>query len=184
MDCHFVFFDPVGSQNSTARGAITMGTEIIGIICTRGRLDATDSVLGLPSTRYDKGRSYRGFEDGAERVTLSEDMRTITINNWHSTYPGENMRIVTSPGSGGAGSFAMNTRVDPAFPHPEQILLIGYNSSVVYPDGPSHVTALEDMEDEGRLHFGRHLNGAMTGGSVKSFTLERLQPDSPIWYSR
>lgn len=183
VDCHFVFFDPVGSQNSTVSGSLTMGSEIIGIICVRAQLDATDSpsMLGLPGTRYDTGRGCRDFERNAEVISLSEDKRTITIHNWHSTYPGENMRVLTRPGSGGAGSFGMNSQVRSVQPRLGQILLLDYNSSVVYPKTPSHVTALENTEDDGRLHLGNHLNAVLTDGSVRPFKLEDLTSDSPYW---
>lgn len=181
VDCHFVFFDPVGNQSSTVSGAISFGTEILGIICTRGPLDATDSVLGVSGTRYDTGRNARNFENGAERVTLSDDRLTFTINNFHATYPGENVRILTQPGSGGSGSFGMNTLVTSEHQRAGQILLIDYESSVIYPRSAWHVTALENMEDDGRLHMGKHLNAVMTDGSVRSFTPDELGPDSDLW---
>jgi len=181
VDCHFVFFDPVGSQGSTVSGSLTMGSEIIGIICVRPQLDATDSVLGLPGTRYDTGRGCRDFETNQEIISLSDDKRTITIHTWFSSYPGENVRVLTRPGSGGAGSYGMNSQVPSIAPGPGQILLIDYNSSVVYPKSPSHVTALENMEDDGRLHLGDHLNAVLNDGGVRSFKLEDLTSDSPYW---
>jgi len=182
VDCYFVFFDPVGSQSSTVSGTITVGARILGVICTKGPLDNSDPILGKDGTRYDTGRNARQFEKNAEVVTLSEDMRTLTINKWHSTYPGENMRILTEPGSGGSGSYGMNSDINPEAPQPGQILLIDYDASVVYPSNPSHNRILEDMEDIGRFHLGRHLNACMVGGSVTKFTAEELQSGDINWY--
>lgn len=190
VDCHFVFFDPVGSQNSTVSGSITVGAKILGIICTKSSLDNSDSILGMPGTRYDTGRNARQFEKNAEVVTLSEDMRTVTINRWHSTYPGENMRIVTEPGSGGSGSYGMNVEANPRRKI-GQILLIDYESSVVYPGNASHDTILENMLDDGRFHLDRHLNAFVVGGTVEKFTFGELQARhedlragrrNPNWY--
>ena len=183
VDCHFVFFDPVGSQSSVVSGSVTMGSEILGIMCVKAELDATDSsgMLGRTGTSYPTGQNSRDFEKGREDISLSEDRRTITIHEWHSTFPGENMRVLTRPGSGGAGSFGMNIQVRSIQPRPGQILLIDYNSSVVYPKSPSHVMALENMEDDGRFHLGNHLNGVLTDGGVRSFKLEDLTSDSSYW---
>ena len=181
VDSHFVFFDPVGSQNSTVTGSITMSAEILGIICTRGSLDATDDVLGKPGTNYPTGQNARNFENNAEIITLSEDRRTIIIHRWHSTFPGENMRIITLPSASGDGSFAMNSQVDNSFPRPGQILLIDYNSSVIYPSNPTHLETMENLIDDGRLHMGRHLNAALTDGTVTEFTPDQIMSDSPLW---
>ena len=183
VDCHFVFFDPVGSQSSVVSGSITMGAEILGIICVRAELDTTDppTMLGRPGTQYATGQNSRDFENSREDISLSEDRRTITIHEWHSTFPGENMRVLTRPSSAGAGSFAMNIGVDPDHPRPDQIFLMDYNTSVIFPDDPWHIMALEDMKAEGRLHLGSHLNAAMTDGSVRDFTPAELGPDNPHW---
>jgi len=183
VDCHFVFYDPVGRQEHTVKGSLVMPTAIYGLICLRGSLDKSDStdVLGLPGTHYDTGRKARNFENNAERVTLKEDMRTVIINRFHSTYPGENMRVLTHPSVSGGGSFAMNSQIDPRYPRNDQIFLMDYNSSVVYPRDPWHISAMEEMEDEGRLHLGRHLNAAMTDGSVMDFTPAELGPKNPHW---
>ena len=183
VDCYFVFYDPVGRQEHTVNGSLQMAGDILGLICLRGSLDRTDpsGVLGLSGTKYPTGRSARNFENNAERVTLEDDMRTIVINRFHSTYPGENMRVLTRPSPGGAGSFAMNSQVSPTYPRPDQIFLMDYNSAVVYPRDPWHITAMEDMRDEGRLHMGKHINAAMTDGSVMDFTPDELGPDNPHW---
>jgi len=184
VDCYFVFFDPVGNTSAEATGSITVGGRILGIICTKGPLDNSDGPLGKEGTQYDTGRNARQFESNAEKVTLSEDRRTLTIDRFHATYPGENMRILTEPGSGGSGSYAMSAEIEPKAPATNQILLIDYDTSVVYPRNPQHEEIMENMLDAERFHLGKHLNAAMVGGSVTSFTFEELLPDSRHWYPR
>jgi len=181
VDCNFVFHDPVGRSRTRVEGSITMTSEILGIICTLGSLDATDGVLGKPGTQYDTGRRARNFEPNAELITVSDDMRTITIHQWKSTYPGENMRILTRPVAGGDGSFAMNSQVDSRFPRPGQILLIDYSSSVIYPSNTSTIETMENLVDDGRLHLDRHLNAALTDGTVTEFTPDELMSGDAPW---
>jgi prepilin-type processing-associated H-X9-DG protein/prepilin-type N-terminal cleavage/methylation domain-containing protein len=115
VNCYFLHFDPVGSTNSTASGRMNFTGEILGVICRDAELDATDSVLGNPGTKYPTGQKSRGFESGAEIVSISSDSRTLTIHRFQSTFPGEQVRVIVrakadddpkagaSGGSGAAG---------------------------------------------------------------------------------
>jgi hypothetical protein len=172
VNCTFLFFDPVGSENATSSGAIVMSGEIIGIICTDARLNATDAILGRPGTLYDNGRGSRGFESGAEKVTLGDDRRTFTINNFQATFPGENVRILTVGGAGGS-SYGMNNQVAPASASPSQILLLEYGRGVADVNG---VGGDDDFYKEvAPRHFGL-VNILFVEGKVESLAPEDLDP--------
>ena len=75
-------------------GRMNFNGDILGIICLSAQLDASDSILGNPGTKYPTGTSARGFEAKQEVVTISNDCRTLTINRFYSTSCGEQMRII------------------------------------------------------------------------------------------
>jgi len=171
VDSYFVFFDPVGSQSSTSSGSITMGAEIVGLIVLDATLNATDKVLGRAGTAYATGRGCRGFESGQERITLSADRRTLTINNFYSTFPGENVRILTLPG--GMCSYGMNNQVPPSPRSTTQVLLIEYDKPVVDVDGEGHD---DDFDD---CFAPRHLERAnvlFADGSVRAMRKDEIHP--------
>jgi prepilin-type processing-associated H-X9-DG protein/prepilin-type N-terminal cleavage/methylation domain-containing protein len=150
VDVYYVHFDPVGSQSATIQNAsIFFNDVILGIICFSNSLDATDKTLGAPGTAYPTGQGARGYESGAEIVTLTDDMMGFTINRFQSTFPGENTRILTKAtddgtvggdGSGSSGvvlaSYGMNNQVlsrdvlDPA-----QVLMTDYGKMSIDLDG-------------------------------------------------
>ena len=175
VDSYFLFFDPVAYGAATS-GSITFGAEILGIICLDDSLDTTDVVLGRPGTEYPNGVSSRGYEMGTEKVTFSNDRRTLTINNYHSTYPGEHVRILTAQGV--ASSYAMNPQVAPLDARPGQILLLDFDSSAVDLADIDPVTGL--LTNIALRHLDK-ANGVLVDGSVHSFTAEDLHPDSPLW---
>ena len=172
VNCTFLFFDPVASQSATSSGAIVMSGEIIGIICTDSKLNATDAVLGRPGVAYPTGQSSRGFESGTEKVTLGDDRRTFTINYFNSTFPGENVRILTVGGTGGS-SYGMNNQVTPASASPSQILLLEYGRVVADVNG---VGGDDDFYKEvAPRHFGL-VNILFVEGKVESLAPEDLDP--------
>jgi len=176
VDSHFLFFDPIGSQNATSSGSITMAGDIIGLICMDSELDRTDGVLGRPGTRYPGGQGARGYEMGAEIVSLDSGMRTLTIHNYHSTFPGENVRILTMPG--GATSYGMNNQVKEKAPGVGQMLLVEYDKSVVDVDGEGSDDDLDEWLAP--RHLGR-INGVRTDGSVRSYGPRDLRANSAVW---
>ena len=94
VNCYFLHFDPVGSIPSTASGRMNFNGEILGVICRDEELDTTDSILGNPGTRYPTGQKSRGFESGAEIVSISSDRRTLAIQRFQSSFPGEQVRVI------------------------------------------------------------------------------------------
>ncbi len=183
----FLHYDSVGNQNAVTSGSITMGGEILGIIVDSSSLDATDPVLGHAGTRYDTGRRSRGFESGAEKITLEDDMHTLTINRFQVTFPGEEVRIITDAGEwgdgqwgeagegggGGPTSYGINLLFRDTTPKPRHLLLSEYNRSVVDLNGQGSDDDFETMIAP--RHFGR-VNVLYVDGSVDGVKPEDLDP--------
>jgi len=94
VNCYFLHYDSKENQSAQVYGAsLTFRREILGVICLSSTLDATDETLGV--TEYDKGRRARGYENNAERVTLSDDRKTFTMNQYKISFPGEDCRVIT-----------------------------------------------------------------------------------------
>jgi len=173
VDCHFLHYDPVGSQNASTTGqVIKFSDEILGIICVSSTLDASDAVLGSPGTVYGTGVGSRGFENNAEMVSLSDDRRSFLIHQFHSTYPGEEVRILTRPG--GQASYGVNNKVLAVMSKPEQIYIVEYERSQVNIDDPKWTAYTAPR------HFGRS-NALMVNGSVRLLSKEELDRDNGNW---
>jgi len=183
VDSYYLKFDPVGSNNRTITdGSITFSSPIIGVIVTDQTLKASDPILGNTDTAYPSNQRARGFENGAERIRLSDDMLTLHIMRFHSTFPGEQVRIITESGGLGSGSYGINGAIDPTRTRPGQILLAEYGSSVIYPSSTvRHEDALDLLVDEDRLHFGR-LNVGLVDGTVLGLDPAELESNSKRWY--
>ncbi len=182
VDCYYLLYDPVGSTNATSSGTISFSSPILGLIVSTASLRDSDPILGSQGTNYPSNQSARGFENGAERVELSEDMLTLDIVRFHSTFPGEHVRILTESGGVGSGSYGVNGAIDPMQTRPGQILISEYGSSIIYPNAKlRHEDTLDRLADEGRLHFGR-LNVGFVDGSIRALDPGKLESDSPLWY--
>jgi len=145
----------------------------LGIQCVVAQLDATDPILGSPSTAaYETGVGARGFENGQEFVTLSSDKKTFTIDTWYSTSPGEEVRILTRPG--GRASYGINSKVDSVTPRSDQIYIIEYERNTVDIDFASWRSYIA------KRHFGRS-NALFVDGSVKLLTPEEFEPATGPW---
>ncbi|MBE3098673.1 MAG: prepilin-type N-terminal cleavage/methylation domain-containing protein [Planctomycetes bacterium] len=94
INCYFVHYDPGGNGPGVSSGSMTFPGDILGIICRDAQLDASDSALGYPGTKYATGKKSRGFESGQDIVTLSQDRRTVIINRFYTTSVAEQMRVI------------------------------------------------------------------------------------------
>lgn len=174
VDCYFLHFDPAGSQASYIRDQkITFSEDILGILWNVSTLDPTDTVLGSPSTAgYETGVGARGFENGQEHVTFDTDKRTFIIREWYSTSPGEEVRILTTPG--GRASYGVNAKVDNVTSGPEQIYIVEYQRNMVEIDYPGW------QAYSAPRHFGKS-NALFWDGSVKLLTPEEYNPKTGPW---
>ncbi len=179
VDCYYLWFDPVGSSSQTVNDrSVTMPGDILGVIVQSQALHNSDAALGMAGVEYPNppadGAGARGYENNAEQVTLQEDMRTFYVHKWHSTFPGEQTRILTVP-SETSGSYATNPLINPQTPRLGQIMLLEYSSSLVdLEDAGEHAAALQPR------HFGK-INVLFVNGSVKALPPEKLYVDSPLW---
>jgi prepilin-type processing-associated H-X9-DG protein len=133
VDVFYVHFDPVGSQNAEIyNGVVRFGGTILGVIYTKGKLDETDRTLGKAGVQYPTGQKSRNFENGADIITLTEGMDTFVINRFHSTFPGENVRIITEAGSSVCSSYGMNNQASALSTSQEQqVLMTEYGKTVI-----------------------------------------------------
>ncbi len=183
VDVYFFHYDAIGNGPANLSGTFTCGGEILGIICLKPQLDATDPVLGVDGTTYDTGRGARGFESGGQdQITLHDDRRTVTINKFFITSPGEEMRIIVkSDGqSGGLVSYGMNNQIETQRnPRGGQLWIMDYEKAIADYDfiGGNNDDPLEWMAPR---HKGT-INVMFVGGQVESMTVEELDPDRSIW---
>jgi len=173
IDCQFLHFDPIGSTNTSTGGqVIKFSDEIIGIICVSGTLDATDFVLGNLCSVYSTWQGSRGFEGGAEIVTLSDDRHSFLIDRFQSSFPGEDVRILSR--AGGRASYGINNRVTTAMANSNQIYIVEYERSQVDIDDPLWSTYTAPR------HYGKS-NALMVDGSVRLLTAEEFDRTKGNW---
>ena len=152
----------------------------IGLIVNDGTLNSSDPTIGAENTIYPTGRGARGFENTAEQITLTDDLKTVEINRFRISYPGEQMRILTVPG--GFSSYGMNNQVPQRkWAHGSQALFVEYDKSIV------DVDFLNGNNDDFDFWFAkRHYDKANTikgDGSLSLLTSEELNPtkDNELW---
>ncbi|MCA9267022.1 MAG: DUF1559 domain-containing protein [Planctomycetales bacterium] len=133
VDIYFLHFDPVGSENSYVyEQSFFVSRPILGVICTTSNLDSSDPICGSDGTTYPTGQNARGFENGAEQITLPDDMTGFIANQFHSTFPGEQVRILTEPGSAATSSYGMNNQMrNKSCVGYDRVLIAEYGKSVI-----------------------------------------------------
>ncbi len=172
VNCYYLWFDPVGNSSQSADDrSVTLSGEILGIICQDQNLHDSDPILGMPGVDYPNppadGAGARGFENDAEQVSLMPDMHTFYIHKMHSTFPGEQMRILTVPGQT-SGSYAVNPLVDTTIPRPDQAMLVEYGTSILnLADAGEHAANLQPR------HFDK-VNVLFGDGSAKAIPVDQL----------
>jgi len=157
VNCYFLHYDSPGRQRASTKGSVTFKEPIIGIICTDTTCDQSDAIFGV--TQYSTGQRARSYERNRERVTLSPDRRTYTMD-FGISFPGEDTRILTSPsikyanyGKFGmlpsdTASYGMNVKVKPADNRPSTILLLEYEQAIVG-DLPNPAYFPQEFEGKG-----------------------------------
>ncbi len=172
VDCYFLHFDPIGGTNTTTNGqVITFTDEILGYVVHTPTLDSTDRILGSPGTVYSTGQGSRGFE-GVEDVEISDDGKSFIIHHYQSTFPGEEVRILTKPG--GLASYGINSKVGHSRPNPNQIYIVEYDCTQVNIDSPTWEGYIAHR------HYGRS-NALLVDGSVHLLSDEEFDPKTGEW---
>ena len=130
-DVWLLHYDPPGPNGTQSNARITFAGRILGVIVLTGKLRQTDASLGSPNTTYDQQQGARGMEPGAEIMTISEDMRTLTTDRLVVSGVMEEARIITEPGGVGMSSYGANGRLHrftAGYSH--KVLLVEYNKIV------------------------------------------------------
>jgi prepilin-type processing-associated H-X9-DG protein len=192
VDVFLLHYDPVGSQNAWIyNGEINFSTPLLGLICNTGSLNATDSILGNPDTTYPTGQSARGFEWGAEKIELTDNMQGFILHQFHSTFPGEQVRFITEPG-GAPASYGMNSQVTSSQRmRSRQVLMTDYEKTVIDLDtiGRSDVIWNDTTKSYynrylALRHYG-HANVLYCDSSVRSHgDLRFFDPEQEHWLGR
>jgi len=194
VNCWFLHYDSIKRSPQITSGSVTFPEEIIGIICLDDTLDESDSILGI--SKYSTGQRSRGFER-VEHVELTPDRHTYKIHKYRISFPGEDVRILTTPteeeqmvsyGKYGilradTTSYGMNVQVKSVGSRPDQILLAEYESPIIESDDP-----LEDFQD---VFYSpdvgvapRHhdmVNVLSVEGEVYTVTKDEIAPGKDIW---
>jgi prepilin-type processing-associated H-X9-DG protein/prepilin-type N-terminal cleavage/methylation domain-containing protein len=131
VDVWLLHYDPPGRNGTQSNARITFAGRILGVVVFTAGLRQTDPLLGSPNTNYDQQQGARGMEPGAEILTISQDMRTLTTDRLVVTGCMEEARIITEPGGIGMSSYGANGRLHHfAGGYSHKILLVEYNKIV------------------------------------------------------
>jgi prepilin-type N-terminal cleavage/methylation domain-containing protein len=181
VDIFYIHFDPPGRTSTIVTNShVSFAGRIYGAICMTNSMSATDSALGNPTTAYPTGQPSRGYESGEDITEISTDMLTYRILRFHSTFPGEQTRLLVEPYDGdGRASYGMNNRsVALTESEANKILMVEYSKAVANVVGPTASDSWPNMVAE------RHALGLihvlMTDGSVRRVPTAEVDPRSPV----
>ena len=108
VDSYFALFDSGGKSVTYGAVTLTFSTPVLGVIFDDSQLNKSDSILGISSTKYPTGGTYRGQEVG-DSTQISANGYSITLDDTVSS-PGDDIRIITAAGTSVApepGSLAL-----------------------------------------------------------------------------
>lgn len=189
VDVYLMHFDPRGRKGRTHNANINFYGKILGVITSKEYLNKSDQTLGVAGTRYPTGQTYRGVEFGRDMVTLSDDMRTFSVDRYNTPGWMEEVRVITEPG-GVHTSYAMNSYVGSSQELSSyQVLMLDYYGKIAVDiESDSHMPYYYEYLEDPDLSPGRHmgLTSVLFGdGSVKLMDArELLDPNKSHWYSR
>jgi len=193
VDVYLLHFDPKGRVGATRDASINFYSDILGVVTKKALLDASDPTLAVGGTRYPTGQRYRGVElNGRDIATLSNDMRTFTVDRYNTPGFMEEVRILTEPSFSqiGTSSYAMNDYVYSAqVLRSYQVLMLDYYGRSGF-DIASEIELpyFWDLVEDPALSPCRHHGKVAVlfgDGSVRLVDPEVLfDPDAPHWQSR
>ncbi len=135
VNVYFLHFDPPGATTAITHRVATLQfpERIVGLITAPGSLDATDTILGLPTVLYPPpgGHPNRGIElNGIEDVlTLRGDRRHLDID-FETSSSSDQLRIITLATPGAEVPFLHNTSLGLIAP-PASVVVDQTQSSTV-----------------------------------------------------
>lgn len=175
VDSFFLHYDSVGHQRANTSGSVTVRGQIIGVIVEDKTLNDSDLIVGAEGTQYPTGQGARGFEAGAEKITLTDDLKTIEINQFKISFPGEEMRILTVPG--GFSSYGMNNQVpQQTWARGKQVMFAEYEKSIIDVDNKNGNN--DDLNDWlATRHFDK-ANVIYGDGSLGLHVVNELNPSA------
>ena len=96
VSSYYIHFDPVGKAAAEldATGSITFDEEVIGIIITGEKLNASNDIVGLSTTRYPPGQAHDTELTRGTRLTLSANKRTVSFT-LRASNSADNIRVIT-----------------------------------------------------------------------------------------
>ncbi len=113
VDSFFIHMDVINPPTTTQHGAmppapltagsITFDYPILGVIGALALLDSSDAMMGDPSSFYTPAPDSRGFWEGNDAFTISDDRLTFTIDsitvNTSQPYA-DQLRVIVMPEPG------------------------------------------------------------------------------------
>jgi prepilin-type processing-associated H-X9-DG protein len=173
VDVWLLHYDPPGPNGTQSNARITFAGKILGVIVLTQKLRQTDPALGAPGTSYDQNAGARGMEPGAEILTISQDMRTLTTDRLVVTGCMEEARIITEPGGVGMSSYGANGRLHRFTGDSHRILLVEYNKIVADVVGAG---ASDVWTEQIAPRHGGTLNVLFGDGRVEARTPRSIDP--------
>ncbi len=100
FDSHFIHYENIPGVIS-ASGSFTFSSNIIAVIFTQPLLDLTDSPLGIGSTIYPTGYTFRGL-NSTSSFTLNNNLLTFNFVTFTPTTDVIQLRVLTHVPTPGA----------------------------------------------------------------------------------
>ena len=98
VDSYLLHFDAVGvrRRTSTANGSVRFSRPILGVIAHDKALDASDGQLGHRRTTYPTGAKARQADDKGDKLSLSSDRHTLSLDKLVSMEWFDQVRVLVA----------------------------------------------------------------------------------------
>ncbi len=94
VNSYLLHFDPARGIRRVS-GIVTFAEPIVGLMVRGASLNATDAILGAPGTSYESG-TFRGSDSIFDKLTLSSDSMSLSVDRMLSFGSMDQVRIVTA----------------------------------------------------------------------------------------
>jgi hypothetical protein len=100
VDSYYLHHSGTSTNLNTVFASVTFDTNIVGIVCISSNLALSHGQLGAPGTVYQLTPGTQGYEFGPaaplDSVTVSFDLRTVTVRTTASSIAPDDIRILTA----------------------------------------------------------------------------------------